>query len=207
MVRHSSPLDPVTASLLDRTAELGHPALMQVPAEQATLLTLLTSLTGATVAIDVGTFTGLSALSMARGLAPGGRVITCDVTDDWGIAREHWEKAGLTDVIDFRVGPALETLRSLPADLVVDIAFLDADKDNYENYYRLLHPRLRSGGLLLVDNVLFNGYVMAPDYADPGVMRDSAHALAAFNSVLAADESMDVVILPISDGLTVARKK
>lgn len=207
MVVHSSPLDPVVDSLIDHTAELGHPALMQIPAEQASLMTLLARLLNARTAIDVGTFTGLSALALARGLAPGGRVITCDVTDDWGFARTHWEKAGLAEVIDFRVGPALDTLRALPDDLVVDIAFLDADKENYENYYRQLRPRLRPGGLLLVDNTLFNGYVVAPDYADEGIMRDSAHALAKFNAMLVADDDVEVVMLPISDGLTIVRKK
>lgn len=207
MTCNSSPLDPVLASLVDRTAELGHPAIMQIPAEQASLMTLLTRLLGARLAVDVGTFTGLSALALASGLAPGGRVITCDITEEWGFAREHWEKAGLTDVIDFRVGPALDTLRALPADLGADIAFLDADKENYENYYRLLLPRLRPGGLLLVDNVLFNGYVMAPELADEGLVRTSATALRAFNAMLVADEAVEVVMLPLSDGLTIARKR
>ena len=207
MLGHSTPVDPVVQSLLDRTADLGHPALMQMPVEQAMLMTMLARLLNARVAVDLGTFTGLSALALARGLAPGGTVITCDITDEWGVAREHWDKAGLAEVIDFRIGPALDTLRSLPNDLVVDIAFLDADKDNYDNYYRLLLPKLRPGGLLLVDNTLLNGYVMDPELADESLTRSSARALRAFNAMLVADDSVEVVMLPISDGLTVVRKK
>jgi caffeoyl-CoA O-methyltransferase len=208
LVRNATPLDPVMSELIHRTnAELGHPALMQIPGEQAKLLTLLTRLTGARLALDVGTFTGLSALALAAGLAPDGKVITCDVTDQWGLAEEHWQKAGLSHLIDFRIGPAADTLRALPAETVIDIAFLDADKESYVEYYHLIKPLLRPGGLLLVDNVLFNGYVLDPQLADEGLVRDSAQALRAFNTVLAQDDDFDSVILPIADGLTLAWKK
>jgi len=208
LLRSATPLDPVLESLIDRTAELGDPSVMLVPAEQAALLTLLTRLVGAGTAVDVGTFTGCSALAMARGLRPGGRVISCDITDKWlHIAREHWDRAGAMDRIDFRLGPADETLRALPDETPVDIAFLDADKESYETYYRRLVPLLRTGGLLVVDNVFFNGYVLAPELAPEGIERTSAAALRSFNALLAADERMDTVMLPISDGLTIARKR
>lgn len=208
LLRNASPVDPVLDSLIDRTAEIGYLAVMVVPAEQANLLTMLTRLVDAGTAIDVGTFTGCSALAMARGLRPGGTVISCDVTDKWlDIARPHWERAGVEDRIDFRLGPADETLAALPEGTQVDIAFLDADKENYETYYRRLFPLLRPGGLLVVDNVFFNGFVLDPELADEGVLREASTALRAFNAMLAADERMETVMLPIADGLTIARKR
>jgi predicted O-methyltransferase YrrM len=208
MVRNATPVDPVITELADRTAaNLGYAAGMQIPSEQAALLTMLTRLTGARLALDIGTFTGLSALAMARGLSPGGRVITCDITEKWGLARDFWQKAQVAELIDFRVGPAVDTLRGLSPGTVIDIVFLDADKESYETYFGLVKPLLRSGGLLIVDNVLFNGYVMDPGLADEGVSRDSARALHAFNPLLAADDDLESVMLPISDGLTIARKR
>lgn len=208
LLRNASPVDPVLDSLIDRTAEIGYLAVMVVPAEQANLLTMLTRLVDAGTAIDVGTFTGCSALAMARGLRPGGTVISCDVTDKWlDIARPHWERAGVEDRIDFRLGPADETLAALPEGTQVDIAFLDADKENYETYYRRLFPLLRPGGLLVVDNVFFNGFVLDPELADEGVLREASTALRAFNAMLAADERMETLMLPIADGLTIARKR
>jgi len=208
LLRNATPVDPVLDSLIDRTAELGDLAVMLVPEEQAALLTILTRLVDAGTAIDVGTFTGCSALAMARGLRPGGTVISCDVTDKWlHIARAHWERAGVEDRIDFRLAPADETLAALPDGTRVDIAFLDADKENYASYYRRLVPLLRPGGLLVVDNVFFNGYVLDPQLAAEGILRDAAVALRAFNAMLAADGRMETVMLPIADGLTIARKR
>ena len=180
---------------------------MLIPAEQAALLTMLTRLLAARTAIDIGTFTGVSALAIARGLAPGGRVITCDVTDTWEpLAREHWQRAGLAAGIDFRMAPAGQVLASLPAGTVIDVAFLDADKEGYDGYYRQLLPLLRPGGLLVADNVFLNGYVLAPELAPEGIERRSAQALRAFNAMVAADSRVEAVMLPIADGLTIARK-
>lgn len=204
----SSPQEPAVTSLIRRTAEIGDPAVMLIPVEQAALITMLTRLLNARTAVDIGTFTGFSALAMARGLAPGGRVITCDITDEWtDIAREHWKLAGVADRIDFHLAPADDTLRELPDETSVDIAFLDADKDNYETYYHRIVPMLRPGALLLVDNILFNGYVLDPALAEEGIMQTSATALRYFNAMLAADRRMEAVALPIADGLTIARKK
>ncbi len=208
LVRNSSPADSVLASLVERTADIGDLSIMLVPEEEAALLGLLTRMLAAELVVDVGTFTGCSALAFARGLAPGGRVITCDVTDKWlGIAQEHWSRAGVSDRIDFRLGPAEETLRGLAAGSAIDIAFLDADKENYGVYYELIVPLLRSGGLLILDNVLFNGYVLAPELAESGLVREAAAALREVNARLAADPRLEAVMLPIADGLTLARKK
>ena len=208
LLRCATPHDPVLASLYEETAALGDIAVMALPIEEAALLTLLTRLLAATTAVDIGTFTGLSALAMAYGLAPGGRVITCDVTDRWaGTAREHWERAGVSDRIDLRVAPADEVLDGLSAGTVVDIAFLDADKEGYCRWYRRLVPMLRPGGLLIADNVFLGGYVLAPELAAEGVERRSAEALRAFNAMVAADERVEALPLPIADGLTIARKR
>jgi predicted O-methyltransferase YrrM len=208
LLRSCSPQDPVVDSLVEQSQQAGDLAVMLVPAEQAALLTMLAQLTGARTVLDVGTFTGLSALALARGLAPGGTVTTCDVSDKWlHLARDHWERAGVAGRIDFRLAPAESVLRSLPEGTVLDLAFLDADKENYESYYRHIVPMLRPGGLLIVDNILFNGYVLDPGLTAEGLLRTAATALRAFNAVLAADERLDVVALPIADGLTIARKK
>jgi len=208
LVRSTTPLHPAVTSLIERTGSLGDAAGMMVPEEQAALLTMLTRLLGVRTAIDIGTFTGLSALAIALGLAPGGRVITCDVTDKWSdIAHEHWQRAGIADRVSFHLGPAGRMLRDLPAGTQVDLVFIDADKMNYLDYYRLAVPLLRPGGLLLADNVLLDGYVVNPDLAGPGLMRSCARAIDEFNATLAADERLDAVMLPIADGLTIARKR
>jgi predicted O-methyltransferase YrrM len=207
LVRSGTPPSAAMESLVERTAAVGHAAGMMVPVEQAALVTLLTRLLPTRTAVDVGTFTGLSALAIATGLLPGGKVITCDVTDTWiELAREHWEKAGVADRIDFRLGAAARTLSTLDAE-TVDLIFIDADKMNYPTYHRLAVPLLRPGGLLLVDNVLLDGYVLDPELAEPGLPRRAAETLRAFNATVAADDRLDVVMLPIADGLTIALKR
>lgn len=208
LVKSSTAPGAAVTSLVSSTADVGDAAGMMVPVEQSMLLTILTRMLSATTALDVGTFTGLSALAIARGLAPGGRVITCDVTDKWiEVAREHWELAGVADRIDFRLGPAGRTLRELPEGTQVDLVFLDADKMNYPDYYRTAVPLLRSGGLLVVDNVLLDGYVLDPELSDEGLLRACAKAMRTFNATLAADDRFETVMLPISDGFTIARRK
>ena len=200
--------DPVTASLIARTVATGDAAGMMVQAEQATLLTMLAALACARSVVDIGTFTGLSALAFARGLAPGGQVITCDNDARWhDVAAEHWTRAGVADRIDFRLGPAAKTLRALPETFRADIVFIDADKMNYPGYVDLALPLLRPGGLLLLDNVLLDGYVASPDLAGDALMRRCAQTMAALNARIAADDRLDVVMLPIADGLTLARRR
>ena len=198
----STPLDEVATALIHETAALGGVSRMQVAPEQGLLLHALTRVAGARRAVEVGTFTGFSALCIARGLAPGGRLLCCDVNEEWtAIARRHWEAAGVLDRIDLVLAPAAETLAGLTAE-PVDVVFLDADKGGYATYWDLLLPKVRPGGLLLVDNVLWDGKVLDPDDRS-----DDTVALRAFNAKVAADDRVDVVLLPVGDGLTFAVKR
>jgi caffeoyl-CoA O-methyltransferase len=195
--------DDVLVRLQVRTAELGRAAGMQIGADQGALLTLLTRLVGATSAVEVGTFTGYSSISIARGLAPGGRLLCCDVSEEFtALARDAWAEAGLTDVIELRIAPAIETLRALPDDPTIDLAFIDADKGGYRGYYDEIVARLRPGGVVLLDNVLWGGAVV-----DPSNSEADTEAIRAVNAHVARDDRVEVVMLPISDGLTLARKK
>jgi caffeoyl-CoA O-methyltransferase len=203
LVNHGTPPDSVQSALIAETAKLGGISVMQIAPEQGTFLTILTRLLDARAAIEIGTFTGYSALCIARGLADGGRLICCDVSEEWtAIARAYWEKAGVAEMIDLRIGPALDTLSALPADATFDLAFIDADKPNYANYYEALLPHIRPNGAILVDNVLWDGRVVAPQPNDANL-----EAIRAFNDLVAADERVDSVMLPISDGLTLLRKR
>lgn len=202
--------DAALVDLKQRTEALGGISVMQVTADQGALLTLLTRAVGADFAVEVGTFTGYSSISIARGLRPGGRLLCCDISDEYtAIAKEAWETAGVADVIELRVAPALDTLRSLPADVPIDVAFIDADKPSYPAYYEEILPRLRPGGLIAVDNTLWSGRVADPDTGDPGgATPDSdTEAMKAFNDAIAADDRVDSYILPISDGVTLIAKK
>jgi caffeoyl-CoA O-methyltransferase len=170
---HSTKPDDVRRRLIERTEALGDAAGMQIAPEQGEFLTMLTSLVQARFAVEVGTFTGYSALSIASGLAEGGRLLCCDVSTEWtDIAREHWALAGVDDRIDLRVAPAIETLRALPADTVVDFAFIDADKGGYLDYYEEFLDRLAPGGLICVDNTLWSGAVVDPDIHDADTRGD-----------------------------------
>ncbi len=203
-----TPADPVVTSLVAATEALGEAAGMMVPVEQAGLLTLLSRISNARTVVDVGTFTGLSALAFARGLAPDGRVVTCDNSDRWlATARAHWARAGVAERIDFRLGPAARTMRSLQLAGRVDIVFVDADKLNYPTYYELAVPLLRPGGLLLLDNVLLDGFVTAPQLAPEPLHRRCASVMREVNAAVAADERVEAVMLPFGDGLTIARRR
>jgi len=203
LVAHGSPPDPVLDSLARETQALGPISIMQVAPEQGALLTMLVRLCGAHRAVEIGTFTGYSALCLARGLPDDGRLLCCDTSEEWtAIARRHWEKAGVADKIELRIAPAIETLRALPTAPHLDLAFIDADKMSYIDYYEEILMRLRPGGLVLVDNVLWGGAV-----ANPEVSEANTVAIRRFNDHVAADRRVDSVMLPISDGLTFARKK
>jgi caffeoyl-CoA O-methyltransferase len=196
--------DAVLADLRTETAALGDRARMQIGADQGALLTALTRLTAAAFAVEVGTFTGYSSICIARGLRPGGRLLCCDVSEEYtAVARAAWERAGLTERIELRLGPAVETLAELPADTVIDIAFVDADKGNYRNYYEALLPHVREGGLVLADNTLWSGHVAD---ADADADDDNLAALRAFNDHVAADDRVDSFVLPVGDGLTLIVK-
>lgn len=201
MLAHSTPLTPVQQDLIAATSALGSVAGMQIAPEQGAFMTMLTRLLGVRTAVEVGTFTGYSALCIAQGLAEGGRLLCCDVSEEWtSIARDHWQRAGVADRIDLRVAPALETLRGLPTGAHIDLAFIDADKPNYPNYFDEIIPRLSPSGVLLVDNVLWGGRVIAHDAND-----DNTAAIRAFNRKVVDDPRVECVMLPISDGLTMIR--
>jgi caffeoyl-CoA O-methyltransferase len=177
-------------------------SIMQIPREQGPLMTLLARLVGARLAVEVGTFTGYSALCIALGLAEGGRLVCFDVSEEWpAIGRPHWDAAGVGDRIEVRTGPAADTLATL-GDEPIDLVFLDADKPGYLGYYEELLPRIRPGGLLLADNTLWSGQVV-----DATDTHSNTRALREFNDHVAADERVDVVILPFSDGVTLAYKR
>ncbi|MET0903794.1 MAG: O-methyltransferase [Acidimicrobiales bacterium] len=203
-VAHSSrPPDDVQRSLIEATRALGGISMMQISPDQGAFMTLLTRLVGAKLAVEVGTFTGYSSICIARGLAEGGKLVCCDVSEEWtAIAREHWEKAGVADRIDLRIGPAADTLQGLPADPPIDLAFIDADKPGYRIYYDEIVERLRPNGLVLLDNVLWSGNVV--DESDDS---ENTIAIRAINDHVAADARVEAVMLPIADGLTIARKQ
>jgi caffeoyl-CoA O-methyltransferase len=203
LVAHGTPPDDVQRALIERTSELGGISMMQIAPEQGAFMTILTRLMGARNAVEVGTFTGYSSLCIARGLAHGGKLVCCDVSDEWtSIGREYWERAGVADRIDLRIAPALETIATLPDDEYVDLVFIDADKENYANYYDALLPRLRVNGVILVDNTLWSGAVIDESRDDASTL-----AIRAFNDMVAADDRVDTVQLAISDGLTLLRKR
>ena len=195
--------DSVVRELEAETARLGDVAGMQIGDDQGQLLTMLARLTGARRAVEVGTFTGYSSLCIARGLAEGGSLLCCDVSEEWtDIGRRAWAAAGLADRIELRIGPAPDTLKSLPAAADIDLVFIDADKPGYAAYWAELVPRVRPGGLLLADNVLWSGQI-----TDPGVTDANTTALRAFNDLVASDDRVETVVLTAFDGLTIARRR
>jgi len=175
---------------------------MQIGADQGVLLAFLIRLIGARNAIEVGTFTGFSALAIARGLGPAGRLLCLDVSEAWtAVARRFWAKAGVADRIELRLGPAAETLRTLPEGPSFDFAFIDADKKGYPVYWEEVVRRLRPGGLVAVDNVLWEGEVVRPEERGEDV-----EAIRRFNELVLADPRVESVMLAVADGLTLARR-
>lgn len=200
---HTAPFDPVLARLTARTAALGDASGMQIGPDQAAFLTMLTRFARVANAVEVGTFTGTSALCVARGLAPGGRLLCCDVNEEWtGIARDAWREAGVDDRIDLRIAPASETLAALPLEPTIDLAFIDADKPGYLSYYEELVPRLRPGGWIVADNTLWSGAVVDPTAADA-----DTEALRAYNDRAIGDDRVTTVLLAVADGLTISQRR
>lgn len=195
--------DGVVRELQAQTAELGDPAGMQIGDDQGQLLTMLARLINARRAVEVGTFTGYSSLCIARGLAEGGSLLCCDVSVEWTeFGQRAWAAAGLADRIELRIAPAIDTLRALPLAADIDLVFIDADKPSYAAYWAELVPRVRPGGLLLADNVLWSGRI-----ADPEATDANTTALRAFNDVVASDDRVEAMVLTAFDGLTVARRR
>ena len=200
---HSAGPDEVQRQLIEATAELGGWSVMQIGTAQGAFMTMLASLLQPRFAVEIGTFTGYSALCVAKALPPGGRLLCCDVSEEWtAIARDHWERAGLADRIELRIAPALDTLRSLPDEPAVDFAFIDADKQSYIAYYEELVPRLSERGVILVDNVLWSGNVANPDQTD-----STTEELRAFNAHVITDERVLVALLPVGDGLSMITRR
>lgn len=185
----------------EATTELGGIAIMQTGAAQAAFLELLVKVTGARRAIEVGTFTGYGAIRIARGLPPDGTLLCLELDEKWAAtAQRNIDSTEIADKVEIRVGPALESLQAMPAEPTFDFAYLDADKDQYPEYYEELVPRLTAGGLLGIDNVLKGGRVIEPE-------SDSDRAVARLNDRVASDDRVESVLLALADGLTLVRRR
>jgi caffeoyl-CoA O-methyltransferase len=200
---HSTGPDVRQLELQRVTQEKTGPAAgMQIGDDQAVLMEMLVRAMGAKRAVEVGTFTGYSALAVARGLGPDGQLLCCDVSEEWtAIARAAWEEAGVADRIELRIGPGLETLRSLPLGEQFDFAFIDADKTGYAHYYEEILIRLRPGGLILLDNMLQGGRVLDEDVHD-----DNVAAIRSINDAIVGDPRVRVVLVPLGDGVSFVQK-
>jgi caffeoyl-CoA O-methyltransferase len=203
VIAHGHNRDLIREELAAETAKLGWVSVMQIAAEQGTFMGLLAAAIGARSAVEVGTFTGYSALCVARALPADGRLLCCDVNEEWtSIGRRYWERAGVANKITLKIAPAAETLKALPANHTFDFAFIDADKTNYGIYYEEILKRLRPNGLILLDNVLWNGAI-----TDQSKQDDDTRALREINDKVANDSRVEAVMLAVADGLTIVRKK
>jgi caffeoyl-CoA O-methyltransferase len=205
LIAHSVREPEVLARLRAATVSLPQ-AQMQIGPEQGQLMGLLARLVGARRCIEIGVFTGYSSLAVALALPEDGRILACDVSEEWtAIARRFWREAGVEHKIELKLQPATRTLEQLLAAGEAgryDFAFIDADKPSYDTYYELLLKLLRPGGLIALDNTLWSGHVADPNNRDPNTV-----ALRALNDKLHRDERVDLSLLPVGDGLTLARKR
>jgi caffeoyl-CoA O-methyltransferase len=204
LLSHCSPAaDDILRDLAAETQRAVPGTAMQISQDEGVFLAMLVGLTRARLVVEVGTFTGYSSLCMARALPADGRLIACDVSEEWtSLARRYWERAGVDDRIDLRIAPAAETLRALPTEEHVDFAFIDADKTGYPVYYEELVTRLRPGGLIALDNTLQGGRVVDPEEDDASVA-----AIREINDTITADPRVESVLLPVRDGVTLVRKR
>jgi predicted O-methyltransferase YrrM len=205
LIEHSLRDHPVLAELREETARLPQ-SVMQIGADQGQFMALLAKLVGARQCLEIGVFTGYSSLAVALALPKDGRIVACDVSEEWtSVGRRYWKKAGVEEKIDLRIGPALatlDTLISLRQTGRFDMAFIDADKINYLAYYERCLELVRAGGLIVADNTLWSG-----DVADTDNLKPDTVALRAFNDALHRDERIDLALLPVGDGVTLARKR
>ena len=201
---HSAQPDQILQDLAADTAtRFGEASGMQIGADQGAFMSMLARVIGARRAVEVGTFTGYSAICIARGLTEDGTLLCCDVSDEWtSLARDYWKRAGLADRIELRLAPAAQTLRALPAGTSFDIAFIDADKTGYVEYWDLIVPMIRQNGLIIVDNTLSHGRVVDSANTDANV-----EGIRRFNEHAMADDRTEIVLLPIGDGVSIARKR
>lgn len=203
MLRNRAREDRILAALRRETeSRLGGVAGMMIAEEQGILLRILVGALAPRLAIEVGTFTGYSAACMASALPSGGRLICCDISEEWtSIGARYWERCGVADRIDLRIAPALETLAGLPAESRIDFAFLDADKVNYIAYYEAILPKLRRSGLIVVDNVMWHNWGMDASNQDTETI-----GIREFNDHVLKDSRVESVMLHVGDGLTLVRK-
>ena len=205
LVASQPPEHPALRKLRAATAKLG-PSYLQIAPEQSSFLGFLARLIGTRRALEVGTFTGYSAMTVALGLPKGGKLIACDVSKEWtDIARRHWQEAGIGDKIELRLGEAADTLEALEKEGAresFDFAFIDADKTGYDGYYESALRLVRRGGLIVFDNMLYGGSV-----ADPKARDADTKAIRALNKKIAEDERVDRMLVPVGDGMTVVRRR
>ncbi|HWD19337.1 MAG TPA: class I SAM-dependent methyltransferase [Verrucomicrobiae bacterium] len=193
--------DSVLEKLREETAALGEIAVMQIGPDQGAFMTLLTRAIGARSALEVGTFTGYSSICLARGLPENGRLLCLDASAEWtAVARRYWKKAGVDHKIKLQIGPAAASLRSLRKKDLFDIAFIDADKTGYDEYYELALPHIRPNGLILFDNMLWGGRLGKGPIREPG-----GRAIDRLNKKLARDPRVESVLLSVGDGLQICR--
>jgi predicted O-methyltransferase YrrM len=205
IVRHGSREDAALADLRERTAALGEISAMQISPDQGALMTLLTRLTGGNRALELGTFTGYSAICIARGLSRGGTLVACELDPERAEeARRNFAEAGVADRIEVRVGPAAATLADLRDEggEPFDLAFIDADKPSYPGYYESCLGLVRQGGLIVIDNVLMSGEVL-----DPPADHEGSRAVAELNARVQADDRVEIAMLGVADGITLAQKR
>jgi caffeoyl-CoA O-methyltransferase len=195
--------DPVLEALREETErKLPDDAQMQIARDQGTLMTLLVAASGARHAIEVGTFTGYSAICIARGLPKDGRLLCLDLSEEWtDIAKKYWAKAGVAEKIELRLGPAIASLKKIKKEKIFDFAFIDANKTEYDDYYELILPHMRKNGLILFDNMLWRGRLGGKS----PIKEASGRAIDALNRKLARDPRVESVLLPISDGINLCR--
>jgi caffeoyl-CoA O-methyltransferase len=202
VVEHSSFREGVVPEVEAAAREMGELAEMQIGGDQAALMTVLVGAIGARRALEVGTFLGYGAIAIARGLPDDGELVCCELDEGYAErAREHLRKAGLEDRVEIRVGPALDTLRAMDPSEQFDFAFIDADKTEYIDYFEETLPRMRRNGLVMLDNTLRGGTVLEPGESE------AARITAELNDRLARDERVDVALLGLADGITLARKR
>ncbi len=207
MVEHGARQDEVLRTVQSEAEAMGEIAVMQIAPDQGAFMTLLARATGAREALELGTFTGYSAICIARGLAADGRLTCCELNEEYAAtASRNFEAAGLSDRIDIRLGPALDTLRALPERENLDLTFIDADKAGYPDYYEETLARTRPGGLILLDNVLRNGTVLDPGPAGTDDDENLRGTLEV-NRRVRDDQRVDVAMVGIADGLTIVRKR
>ncbi len=203
LLNHRTADDAVATELREETLQrFGEMGAMMISEDEGSFLSVLVGALAPKLAVEVGAFTGYSALFIARALPPGGKLLCCDVSEEWTrIGKPHWQRAGVADKIDLRIAPALETLRGLPEAEAVDFAFIDADKTNYIAYYEEILKRTRQNGLIAVDNVLWHNWLMDAADQNPEVV-----GVRDFNDHILGDPRVQTAMIHVADGITLIRK-